>query len=989
MVFHCNNSTIAQMQERGINSTFKKIIYESSEMVFLADDTYPYNIFYANEAFETHIGSKLKDRSLAGLGLDINAYIFKEELILTFEGIDYEFRLELPEDSASNYFLFYKGLALQRHGQLSQKETQLVFKNNLDLIGVGQHDFLTYLNDAALPILGYHPEELQNTSLCDFIHQKDLKKLKKSISTAKENDSAAFSRFRFRSKNENWVYLECTFQFTENSFFVIGRDVTFQELEKVKQSQITSLKKEALDFANVFSWEFDNEKKILSLEPAGALSLEISATISAENSTDPREKTLVEVISNSISNYLRDNQKDFHIQLATDNEHTRSLAGVIEKAKGKNNNFVGLGWEVSKNEELEKRAVFFEQLILNSPNPFMVVKPNGEILISSHETKALFGFAVDSELLHLNQLEILFDEGGLWNEWLQIGQKEEFIQRFSTLLISQTGKQLTLEISSKRIVFENEMYISISFKNISEKVSLERTLEANSDFLMNLTEQVPGGLYQMVLDNDGKMSFAFLSKGIGMVLGLNEQELASFSDISMAISKVHPMDLPNVIMSSVASARKQEPWQCQFRVKSNSNKDEYRWILGAARPQLLDNGNMIWYGYLTDISSQKEFELKLDEARLAAEKANQIKSDFLSMISHELRTPLNAISGSTYSLLQENPSNSQKSALNTINFAVDNLIIMINDLLDFQKIEAGKLMIERNPFNLKEFLYQIERGLSFHAKDSKNKLIFNLSDGLGVMVKGDKTRLSQVMNNLITNALKFTNEGEVQVIVQLKEQKGNKVKIYFEVQDNGIGIAPEYQEKIFNDFDQVKPTFSTKYGGTGLGLSITRKLLNLMGGKIALESKENEGSRFFFELEFEVDEQAISSSGDNQLEAKAPSTLHLLMAEDNDVNALVLGKIIKKWGFTYDRVYNGEEAIAKFQTEVYDCVLMDIQMPVMDGFDATIGIKKISDVPVIALTAAAKLEIMERIDECGFDGFVAKPIDAAELLKKIREVITA
>lgn len=189
----------------------------------------------------------------------------------------------------------------------------------------------------------------------------------------------------------------------------------------------------------------------------------------------------------------------------------------------------------------------------------------------------------------------------------------------------------------------------------------------------------------MVLNAEGQMNFSFLSKGINSVLGLSPQEIQDFSDISSAISKVHPQDLPQVIMSSVASARKLEPWQCQFRVKSGENNQDYRWVLGAARPQALENGDMVWYGYLTDISKQKEFEAKLDEARMAAEKANQIKSDFLSMISHELRTPLNAISGSVYSLFHDEHTENQKSALNTINFAVDNLIIMINDLLDFQK----------------------------------------------------------------------------------------------------------------------------------------------------------------------------------------------------------------------------------------------------------------------------------------------------------------
>ncbi len=622
-----------------------------------------------------------------------------------------------------------------------------------------------------------------------------------------------------------------------------------------------------------------------------------------------------------------------------------------------------------------------------APEAMVVTRNQGEIFLCNEEARQLFGINKEQKFKHLSELNRIFEESNQWKEWIESANEDGNSSRFSTTLISPLGKQLNLEISSKIIEHESERFVCLSFKNISEKISLERTLEESSDFLMNLTEQVPGGLYQLVLDGSGKMTFSFLSKGIASVLGLKVEEIEQFSDISVAISRVHPFDLPQVIMTSVASAKREEPWQCQFRVKDESDPTGYRWILGAARPQSLPNGDMVWYGYLADISNQKEFETKLDEARKSAEKANQIKSDFLSMISHELRTPLNAISGSVYSLLQEQPTKNQKSTLNTINFAVENLIIMINDLLDFQKIEAGKLTIEKAVFQLDELINQVLKGLSFHARDSRNKLELHLSSGLDLMVKGDKTRLSQILNNLITNALKFTNEGNVDVTVQLKEKKDGKVRVYFEVKDTGIGIALENQEKIFNDFDQVKPTFSTKYGGTGLGLSITRKLLNLMGSNIGLLSAEGEGSTFFFDLDFELAtvEKGKFTSSNDKLEDL--TKLHLLMAEDNDVNSLVLGKIIKKWGYTFERVHNGAEAIEAVKKSKYDCILMDIQMPVMDGFEATVEIKKLTDTPVIALTAAAKLEIMEKIEECGFNGFVAKPIDAAELLKKIKEVI--
>ena len=961
------------MQDKGINSTFKKIIYESSEMVFLADDTYPYSIFYGNESFEETIGENLSDRSLVGLGLDINAYIFKEELVLSLADREFTFKLELPQDSGSNYFLFYKGRELKTVGLPSKKESYQFFNSSLEILAVGKGDQLTYVNPICSSILGYNPEELLFTNLCPFIFEGDLSQLQGLWKSHKTSKQVLSSVVRFQSKNNGIKYLDLSVQFQEESFFVIAKDVTHSSLKIEAEKVLLNLKR-ASDSSEKVGWfKYFPESNELELEFSWTWLLgkqpEDNSQLSPSFIDQIKGTTSV---SPAGSEFLTPDHDVIYVQAFKTFQD--EIWGVLT---------------YKQEDKVLKSSLEFQQAIWeNSPESMVVIRPDASIVAFSLEFCSLFGFSKSEDLVHLQDLNSFFGKDFFWKDWIKDLTPKDKIRKTVSEVSNESAEALVLEVSSRSFEFLNQKYFELSFKNISEKISLEKTIENSNQFLLNLTEQVPGGLYQLVLNSEGQMKFSFLSKGIQSVLGITSEQINELTDLSAAISRVHPADLPKVIMTSVASAKKMEPWQCQFRVKSDTQGQHYRWILGAARPQSLGNGDMVWYGYLTDITHQKEFESNLNEAKEAAEKANQIKSDFLSMISHELRTPLNAISGSVYSLIQENPNEGQKSALNTINFAVDNLIIMINDLLDFQKIEAGKLTIEHNPFHLGDLMNQVISGLSFHAKDSKNKLTLHASPELGVMVKGDKTRMSQVLNNLITNALKFTKAGNVDVKAELLSREVDKIRVYFEVKDTGIGIAPEHQEKIFNDFDQVKPTFSTKYGGTGLGLSITRKLLNLMGGKIAVESEVGVGSRFFFELEFDLalDAELPVSTQITQI---APKTdLHLLMAEDNDVNALVLGKIIKKWGYTFERVNNGLEAVNAVRENSYDCILMDIQMPEMDGFEATTEIKKFSSIPVIALTAAAKLEIMERIEECGFDGFVAKPIDAAELLKKIREVIS-
>jgi PAS domain S-box-containing protein len=971
------------MQDKGINSTFKKIIFESSEMVFLADDTYPYSIFYANESFEELIGGSLTDRSLVGLGLDINAYIFKEELILSHDRKDFSFKLELPQDSGSNYFLFYKGKEIKTHGLPSKKESYQFFTSKLDLIGIGKSDYFTYLNPAVLPVLGYGTEELLNTNLCHFIHENDIQRVRDVWKSHQKSQGVTFLELRFKRRDGAYRHLECSVQFNPDCFFVIARDISNKVYLDYKDKKLLALREKMPGQAKVGNWKLNLEKKTLDLEPAA------EAIFSSLYGKPYEESELKDRFSSQVLKQVS--------TLAPASVEFEGVIGVSEVRELAFSAFVhetnpreiwGLVWDDSEQQALRKESDMRLKLWLECPEAMMIVESDGKVFLANREANQLFGFEESKSILHLDELNDLLSEPSSWSQWLFSSSNDGAVSRFSSYLTGPDAVRLPLEIASKEIQLEGKNYVTLSFRNISEKISLEKKVEASSDFLVNLTEQVPGGLYQLVLNAEGQMNFSFLSKGINTVLGLSKEEIHQFTDISSAIAKVHPQDLPLVIMSSIASARKMEPWQCQFRVKSGNAGEEYRWVLGAARPQAMDTGDMVWYGYLTDISKQKEFEAKLDEARMAAEKANQIKSDFLSMISHELRTPLNAISGSVYSLFHESPTESQKPALDTINFAVDNLIIMINDLLDFQKIEAGKLTIEPSPMNLKGLLEQVIKGLTFHAKDSKNSLELQIPEELDIIVRADKTRLSQIMNNLITNALKFTNEGSVQVKVELLKQIRNKVRVLFSVQDTGIGIAPEHQERVFDDFDQVRPTFSSKYGGTGLGLSITRKLLNLMGGKIQLESEVGKGSRFYFELEMEIVQESIKpDNGSDQ--AESFEGLHLLMAEDNEVNSLVLGKIIRKWGYTFTRVHNGREAVEAARNGDYDCILMDIQMPVMDGFDATLEIKKFSDTPIIALTAAAKLEIMERIDECEFDGFVAKPIDANELLKKVKEVTLA
>ena len=1021
------------MKERGINNTFKKIIFESSEMVFLADDSYPYNIFYSNQAFENQIGQFLDERNLVGLGLDINSYIFNEELILTFMGVEYTFYLELPQENASNYFLFYKGKELRGQGLPNKNDSQYFFRNSIDLIGIGQESFLTWVSSSVKPALGYNPDEITNIELCSYFHPDDLEKVKSLVLDFRQERKNTNFEARLLTKDGDYRWFEFNVHFIVGKFYAVARDITASKELLDQKQNLNELYALGEKLGHIGFWEINTEDKgvyfseetynIFGLKKNTALTLE-----SMVNLFQPADRSMVKNAVSSLISSSKEIDLLLEIKAGEDGFKWIEFSGRAHILTNKTSRIFGTIQDVSRDKEQANYLGLSKEILDGFPDGAFVTDMSGKIIFYNQLAQQRIG-SKDGQAFpdQIAKLEPLFDKKEVWENHLS-HLSAEGVKTYQSELLTLEGNELHVEIASKLVQIQEVNHIVSSFREISAAREKSLAESAAPDFLTHLTEQIPGALYQFVVDKDGEMKFSYLSPGIQNILDLKDKEVAGFNDVGKAISKVHPEDIANVLTTTVSSARKLTPWSCKFRIIEPETKN-YKWVLGAAKPEQLENGDVVWYGYLTDITDQKKFEDKLRSAKEEAMKASQIKSEFLSIISHELRTPLNAISGSVYSLLQDDHTPVQAAAFNTINFAVDNLITMINDLLDFQKIEAGKLNLEVSPMNLEEVVKNVINGLEYHAKDSGNKLSLHFKQDAGIEVKGDKVRLSQVLNNLITNALKFTEKGSVDVTVDIRENEASKIKVYFEVKDTGIGIAEEHKDRVFNEFDQVQNSFSKKYGGTGLGLAITKKLLALMDSKIDLYSEVGAGSTFFFEIEFEKMYGQVSNFAEdehqpkveikpNKVERIAPleepkkqtkatvsdlekqepekpngtkpktlSEVRLLMAEDNDVNALVLGKIIKKWGIQYHRVSNGKLAVEAVQDGEYDCILMDIQMPVMNGFDATEKIKEICNVPVLALSAADKIEVMDRIEKTGFDGYVAKPIDASELLRKIKEVL--
>lgn len=436
------------------------------------------------------------------------------------------------------------------------------------------------------------------------------------------------------------------------------------------------------------------------------------------------------------------------------------------------------------------------------------------------------------------------------------------------------------------------------------------------------------------------------------------------------------------------------------RARYNFERQEIkaRALINISNEQLQLQNKMIKQQKEEIEKKQASIQLQNDELRISklkAEDATKSKADFLATMSHEIRTPLNGVIGLTHFLLEESPRKDQMEHLNALKFSAENLLTVVNDILDYSKIEEGKIEFEEIDFNLKDITKAIIQSLDYRAKEKGVNLVLNNDQDIPVKVLGDPTRLGQVVNNLLNNAIKFTEEGSVYLNTKVISKSNEYVKILFEVQDTGIGIPESKQKLIFERFTQSSSSTTRKYGGTGLGLSICKNLLGLVNSDLKLESEVGKGSKFYFKMEFKL--PAVKEVNGNvkvvaKDELKSLEGLNILVAEDNLLNQKIIAKFLKKWGVNYIVVENGIDAIQSVKKHRFDLILMDLQMPEMDGLEATkiirsASVKEVANIPIIALTASAMLSVEAEVREAGMDDYVSKPFNPRDLYRKIAKNI--
>ena len=546
-------------------------------------------------------------------------------------------------------------------------------------------------------------------------------------------------------------------------------------------------------------------------------------------------------------------------------------------------------------------------------------------------------------------------------EPIDINTKDEFFEMSNSI-------NSNINVSAKLHNEVNQFNQTLE-KNIEERTSELNDEKDNFEYLFNNTMEVIGIFEDgncINLNNAGIKLFKFKNKEAA--IGLNVLEF--IAPVSRQLARDYVI-------------HKHTHHYEAFAIKQDGEIFPAL-IMGHAKEERDRN---IRVSFLLDLTELKKNEQALEIEKEKAQESNRAKSEFLANMSHEIRTPMNGILGMSHLALETPLNKKQKAYLLNIDNSAKLLLNIINDILDFSKIEAGKLTIEKIDFSMKKLLDNIDTVVSLKAHEKSLEFIMECNFNQENIYYGDNLRISQILINLIGNAIKFTDKGFVKI--QIVKQKNDLYR--FEVEDSGIGISEEQQVKLFQPFAQADGSTTRKFGGTGLGLSISKQLVDLMGGKIWIESEPNVGSKFIFEIVLEkgnkeniLEEKVVSSEQIRTLNGSC-----ILLVEDNHINQEIVIGLLEGSEIAIDIANNGQEAVEKFHKNSYELILMDLQMPIMDGYEATKIIReKDTTTPIVALTANARSEDVMHTKMAGMQEHLNKPIEVEKLYKLLLKYIS-
>lgn len=644
----------------------------------------------------------------------------------------------------------------------------------------------------------------------------------------------------------------------------------------------------------------------------------------------------------------------------------------------------------SLEEEVQKRAAKIEakeqqftKLVESATDIIYKINPFGYFTYINPVTEKISGFS-EEEMIGMNFVKLVRNDfrKELIQHYMNQLQKREETSYIQFPVVTKDGKELWIAQTATLVIEEGQPkeFIALA-RDITEVKLASEALRQSEEKYRGLIENLDLGLLEV--GNDDKILKAYPQ--FCKLSGYSEKELLGKSPTQLLLNE----EAKEIMAKQNEKRLKGEASVYELPIVKKNGK--ILWVMISGAPFYDTTGALKGtLGVHLDITKRRLMEEELRDAKLKAEHSSNAKEQFLANMSHEIRTPINGIDGMARLLENTQLNQEQLDYIAAIRTSADNLLVIINDILDFSKIEAGKMTIEKIGFDLKKSIDQTIKSIAYKAEEKGVLLEAVIDPEIPEILIGDPTRIGQVMINLINNAIKFTAKGSVQLYCKVLEKGKEKTTLKFEIIDTGVGIEKEKMTKIFDSFSQEDESTTRKYGGTGLGLSISKQLVNLFGSNLQVKSKKGEGTTFYFTINFNVgSKKDLVKESQHILSPESLEGKKVLLVEDNEINQFLAKTLLTKWKMIVDVVDNGKLAVERLQEEKYDVILMDMQMPVMGGIEATKILRKDLKLvtPIIALTASAIKGVDEECFAAGMDDYISKPFNHSELFNKILNTV--
>lgn len=864
------------------------------------------------------------------------------------------------------------------------EEISTMFNNSAELQGImDRTGAILVVNKAVEKLLGYTPEEAEGRVIWDFFPEEDLKRLvpifTEGLSAGKKNFEVE-ARIILKDGSTKWMGWSLAVK--NNKWYANGRDISEQK-KMIAELEQLSLVANKVNNGVVIS---DGHSNVI-------WSNEASEIITGYTFSDLKGKRLGDVLAGEQTDetvlrtareYTK-NKLPFNVDLLAYRKDGTPiwlsiLNSVVLDSEGNIDKEVEVLIDITSRKKVEEDLETLSLVASKSASGVVIRDGTGKVMWINSATESMLGYSLDA--LRGKLLSEVVIKDGTDAVSLELAKKaiaEKKSYSIDLQIYKKDGTPIWIHSSTTPIlndVGEIERQVEI-ITDISERKNTEEQLT----LLSLVASKTINGV--AISTSDGKIKW--VNDALENLTGYNLEDFKN----------TRPGDLlagEGTDRKILETARKQASECIPSNIELLSYKKDGTpiWLSISNTPTFNKDGTLDQQvEIINDISERKLAEQELIKTREEALQLSKAKETFLFVMSHEIRTPLNAVIGMSHILMDDDPTESQMENLKILGFSAQNLLKLINDILDFTKIETGNMVLETVNVNLKELVSQTLNSLQFKTAEKAVILRSEIDHRIPSHVKGDNTRLYQILINLLGNSVKFTEAGEVKVKLDLVQETKKTVKVRFEVSDTGIGIAPDKIDYIFDSYTQASSDTTRKYGGTGLGLAIIKSLLQLHNSEIKVESELGKGSKFSFIIDFKRSQEF------NMLEEnKTPvEQLHasILVVDDNEINRILASKVLSKWGVKVDFAENGKIAFDKVSESNYDLVLMDLHMPVMDGMEAAREIRKLggdyTKLPILALTASLFAHELETINECGMDGYVMKPFVPAELYAKISSLL--